>query len=108
MAMAIGQAEYRSNRAVHMEPHPKALADRRYRRQGIHRSANGGACCSDNCDYRPTRNLELLQNSLEAIDLEATCFIHLDALERFRRKPHHRKGLGQGDVGIGTGDDDGV
>jgi hypothetical protein len=49
-----------------------------------------------------------LQNSLEAIDLEATCFIHLDALERFRRKPHHRKGLGQGDVGIGTGDDDGV
>ena len=102
--MALGKGKHRSNRPIHVEPHPMAMAERSNSPKGVDRSPYGGARSGHHRNHRETQNLELLKPSLQELNLEASGSVDRDQLQRFRRQTHHRERFSQGDMGIGTGD----
>ena len=90
MAMALGKGKHRSNCPIHVEPHPMAMAERSNGPKGVDGSPHGGARRGHHGNNRAPRGLELLQASLQELNLQATGSVDRDQLQRLRRQAHHR------------------
>ena len=76
--MGIGKGEDRTNRPIHVEPHPMVMAEGGNGGQGIHRSSHGGAGGGHYGDHGNATALQVGQILAEAGGIQAARGVHGD------------------------------